>query len=95
MANPKTGAAEFSRRRAVGLDECSKKFFLGLRRDSDPGIIDLKPQLAFLLLFHVTGDAHGHFSNFGKLDRVPHEVSQHLPDPSRVAAQPASGPRTR
>ena len=85
---PETGAAEFARRRSVGLGKCAKKLLLGLWRDSHAGITDFKPQLAFLLLFHVTGDAHGDLANIGKFNRVPHEVSQHLADPPRVAAEP-------
>lgn len=88
MANPKTGPPEFARRRAVGLGEGLKKPFLSLCRDSDAGITDFKPQLAFPLIFLVTGNPYSHFSHLGKLDRVPHQISQHLPYPPGIAAEP-------
>ena len=75
---PEAGPAEFARGRRVALAKGFEKVFLVLWRDSPAGIADLKPELASSLILLVARDTHGYFADFGKFDRVAHEVGEHL-----------------
>ena len=84
------GAAIAPRHRIVGLGEGLEEIFLGTFGNADAGIFDCAAQANA----HSVGwrrlrrlfEPHHHLPRLGELDRVRHQVAEHLPEAMRVAA---------
>ena len=83
------GAAEFPRRRDVGLLEFQKDARLILQRDADAGIVH-GDRYTFWLRRRLDDDRHA--AALRELDRIAGEVEQHLAEPRRVADHPRRQP---
>src|SRR5215218_429518 len=80
----KARAAEPARCRRIGLHEGAEDLPLLLGLDADPRIRDGEPQDRRLDAEALEGDLDDHFSTFGELDRVSHEVHDDLAQASGV-----------
>ena len=86
---PQAGAAEFAAGGGIDLAESLEQAgkFLGFH--ANPGIAHRKfqGQAVVMVLDHFNLDHH--FAGLGELDRVAHQVEQHLAQAARVADDPA------
>ncbi|HEY6895495.1 MAG TPA: hypothetical protein VI258_15075, partial [Rhodanobacteraceae bacterium] len=82
-------AAEFARRRTVGLHERIEEALLIAFLDADAGVVDEKPQLGLIAIILLAHHRQIHFARFGELHRVADEIQQHLPQAHRIAREMA------
>ncbi len=82
-----SSAPEPARRRRVGLHERAENLPLLLERDADAGIRNGEVQHRFFGRHAVGGHLDDDIAGFGELDRVAHEIDQHLPQAAWIADQ--------
>ncbi len=79
------GAAEFARRRSIGLAERLEDRRLLVGGHADAGIGHRKMQERALAAAHVLVDFDQDVPAVGELDRVAHQVAEHLSQANRIA----------
>ena len=85
MASPRSRAAELARDTAVGLLECVEDALLLGGRDADAGVGDRKFERGRSGPRGDRGHGQQHGARVGELDRVVHQVAEHLAQANGIA----------
>src|SRR5215212_5449544 len=86
-SQPQTRAAIFACGRTVCLGEALKDQRLSFHGNTNTGVLNRELDFNILLIFLNGFRMDDNLAMMRKLDRVPNQVHQHLPQTGRVAAQ--------